>query len=181
MKAQLILIILSCCMAVHAKADDVNEKTEQVTISLHRSDEFDALQGEVMGEGPITEYLTGRAGLSFFLSDDTGLHGGIEGGVRGELPGLVSPFVGAGMFLGRWTDDELADSDGIDNDGDGIVDEVGEEEELVDYLAAVYPELGIHLWLTKSIRVTFSTRYYVTSKGRGSDRKMSGLGLAVRF
>ncbi len=182
MKAHsLLLAIISSCVVTPVPAEGGGEESHQLAISLRGSEANDALQGEIMGEGAITEHLTARGGLSFFLSEDTGLHGGIEGGLRGELPGRVAPFAGAGLFLGSWTDDELADSDGIDNDNDNVIDEPGEEKEVADYLSAVYPELGIHLWLMESVRVTVSTRYYITSKGRDSDRRMTGLGLAVRF
>ena len=182
MKGHILLFaIISCCVVTQVPAADGGEESHQVGISLRGSEANDALQGEIMGEGAISEHLTARGGLSFFLSEDTGLHGGIEGGLRSELPGRITPFVGAGLFFGSWTTDELADSDGIDNDENNVVDEPGEEKEVADYLSAVYPELGIHFWLMESLRVTISTRYYITSKGRDSDRRMTGLGLAVRF
>lgn len=177
----LIFVIVSCSVVTQVLAADGDEAPHQLAISWRSSEAHDALQGEIMGEGAITEHLTARGGLSFFLSEGTGLHGGIEGGLRGELPGRIAPFLGAGLFLGSWSDDVLADSDGIDNDNDNLIDEPGEEKEVTDYLSAVYPELGVHFWLTESVRVTASTRYYITSKGRGNDRKMTGIGLAVRF
>ena len=182
MKAHILfLATISFCAATHALAVEGDKESHQLALSLRGTEANDALQGEIIGEGSITEHLTGRVGLSFFLSEDTGLHGGIEGGLRGELPGRIAPFIGAGMFLGSWTDYELADSDGIDNDDDNIVDEPGEEAEFTDYLSAVYPELGIHIWLTESVRISASTRYYITTKGRDSDRRMTGIGLAFRF
>jgi len=182
MKAHIqFFAVILFCVATQALAVESDEESHQLAISLRASEAGDALQGEIMGEGSITEHLTGRVGLAFFFGLDTGLFGGIEGGLRGELPGRVAPFAGAGLFLGSWTDDELADSDGIDNDEDNVTDEPGEEKEVTDYLSAVYPELGIHFWLTESMRITASTRYYITSKGRDNDRRMTGLGLAVRF
>lgn len=162
-------------------ADDSAGSQGQFSASLRGSDVNDALQGELMAEGAINEAMTGRVGVSFFISEDTGIYGGIEGGIRSEMKSRIAPFVGAGLMLGSWTEYELAESDGIDNDGDGSVDEAGEEEEVTDYLGAIYPEIGLHLWLTESLRITASTRYYITSKGRGSDRRLSGIGLALRF
>ena len=88
----------------YVNADEPVESVRQLATNLRGSEQHDALQGEIMGEGSVGEHLTARIGVSFFLSDATGLHGGLEGGLRGGLPGRVSPFVGMGMFLGTWSD-----------------------------------------------------------------------------
>lgn len=159
---------------------DVNYP-KTLNLSLRSSAENDALQGEIMAEGGLSRIVSGRFGFSFFLSEKTGLHGGIEGGVRMNTPGKVSPFVGTGMFLGSWTTDKRAEDDGIDNDKDNLVDEFGEMREETDFLLAIYPEAGLHLWLARSVRLTASYRYYITTHGRNSDRGLYGLGMGFAF
>ncbi len=134
-----------------------------------------------MAEIDINHYLSGRVGFAFFLSDQTGIHGGLEGGVRANAPGVLSPYIGSGLFLGSWTSSELADNDGIDNDNDNMVDEYGEEEEVRDDLVAIYPELGVNLWLADTVRISAGYRYYVTSRGRDSDRSLYGFGIGIKL
>ena len=172
-----LLIFLSFatfCVNQSVFADEGDDPL-QAAVSLRRSEPFDALQGELMVEGGQT--ITWRAGLSFFASTETDLHGGIELGLRTRTPSRISPFVGAGLFSGSWTTYEPAESDGIDNDNDSSIDELGEEEEVVDSLWAVYPEVGLHIWLTDSVRITGTYRYYITTDGRESDRALYGIGL----
>ena len=120
--------------------------------------------------------LTGLAG--------TGAHDwflGPEVGVRLQTPSRVAPFVGVGGFLGLNRFYEDADNDGIDNDDDGAVDEFGEETDEYKAIVAVYPEVGLHAWLTGSTRLTASGRYYVTEEGRDDDFWYFGLSLSWLF
>jgi hypothetical protein len=108
--------------------------------------------------------LTGLAG--------TGAHDwfiGPEVGMRIQTPTRVAPFAGVGGFLGLNRFDEKAENDRVDNDDDGRVDEFGEEKENFKAFTAIYPEVGIHAWLTGSTRLTASARYYVTEEGRDDD------------
>ena len=59
--------------------------------------------------------------------------------------------------------------DGLDNDDDLSIDEVGETESEVTFFNAVYPEIGMHYWVTGSTRLTGSASYFITSDGRDSD------------
>ena len=70
----------------------------------------------------------------------------------------------------------------IDNDNDGAVNEDGEVIiETEDEMASIYPELGFHIWATENIRMTISTKYHITTKGRDYDFQMNSLGLTFIF
>ena len=89
--------------------------------------------------------------------------------------------MGVGGFLGINEYHENADRDGFDNDDDGIADELGEQDENYKAIVAVYPEVGLHAWLTGSTRLTASGRYYVTEEGRDDDFWYFGLSLSWLF
>ena len=91
------------------------------------------------------------------------------------LPGRVSPFVGVGAFTGINWFDKPAENDGIDNDDDLFVDEPGEKQENMDAFLAVYPEVGAHLWVNGTWRLSGSARYYVNTEGRDADFWFFGL------
>jgi hypothetical protein len=48
-----------------------------------------------------------------------------------------------------------------------------------DFIASVYPEVGIHFWLTGSTRLTAGAQYHVTPQGRDDDFWFFGLSLAI--
>ncbi|MDA7977492.1 MAG: hypothetical protein MPJ50_01825 [Pirellulales bacterium] len=125
------------------------------------------------------EDIEGRASFAWLTNsaaDDSFL--GVNLGARVQTPSRVAPFAGLGVFGGYSEFSEVADSDGIDNDDNGFIDERGEEKESVDgALGAVYPELGVHFWLTSHIRLTAAASYYVTTKGRDYDHWMYGVSL----
>jgi hypothetical protein len=152
-----------------------------LSVGLSRSEEFDALHGEIMMEHWANTWLSGSYGVSFFLSTETGIHGGAEARLRACLPRHVSPFAGVGLMLGRWTYYVDANDDGRDNDGDHWVDEHDEEEEEHDYLAAVYPEAGLRLWLGDTFSLTGYVRHSVTTAGRDSDSLMYGVSVGMAF
>lgn len=116
--------------------------------------------------------LTGLAG--------TGAHDwfiGPEAGIRFQTPTRIAPFAGAGAFLGGNRYSSPAENDREDNDDDGSIDERGELETKYKAFAAVYPEVGVHAWLTGTTRLTASARYYVTEEGRKDDFWYIGLAL----
>lgn len=70
--------------------------------------------------------------------------------------------------------------DGLDNDDDGWIDEYGEKEwDFDNWLVAVYPEVGTHVWLNGSWRLTAYGRYLVTTEGRVHDDWLLGGQLTV--
>jgi len=130
--------------------------------------------GELGTEFYMASWMTGRGALATYIGDDEGFLG-LDVGMRLQTPTRVAPFVGIGMFQGASRGVELADWDGKDNDGDGFIDERGEEESGVDdWLSAVYPEVGLHAWLNGHWRVTAYGRYFVSSEGRAHDDWLVG-------
>lgn len=108
-------------------------------------------------------------GATYFgpASDDTWFTG-LTMGMRLESPTFVAPFVGVGLTTGY------------------DLDAIRQEFQHFDYrrptrgyMVAIYPEAGIHYWITENFRVTGSASYYVSSKGRDSDFPLLGLGLSA--
>lgn len=116
-------------------------------------------------------YLTTRMAVYVLGSesvDDVFL--GADAGVRMELGTRVSPFVGLGGYYGYHSDQVPAENDGLDNDGDGQVDEGGEKDAQIDRsMATIYPEAGLHIWIDKTNRLTLSGKYHITTEGRDTD------------
>ena len=104
------------------------------------------------------------------------LSGGGIIGARVQTPSRLAPFAGVNGYLG-YAGSRSADKDGADNDGDGDVDEFGEDE--TNLVGAIAPELGVHYWLTSRVRLTGSADYRLTSDGRGNDSLFYGLSVAV--
>lgn len=120
-----------------------------------------------------------RASLVATRGDGEGRFG-IDLGTRMQTPTRIAPFAGVGMFLGARPHKELADMDGIDNDDDGTIDEFGEKSwDFDNWLVSVYPEVGAHIWLNGSWRITAFGRYLLTTEGRGHDDWLLGGQLTV--
>ena len=129
------------------------------SISYHRSEANDTTQIDLAAEETISRYTKARAGLSYIRADNDYNYYGLGMAVRAELPWSVTPFVGSGIFFEVFSND-------IDN---------------MVYLTAIYPEAGIHLWLGDSVRLSASSRYYISSWGRDSDRRIDGIELSFTF
>ncbi len=142
-----------------------------------------AVVGEIGVAGYPRQNLALRASLSFLAYEnnpDTLV--GLNAGARYSVGHTLSPFIGVGLFAGAASEDIPAENDNIDNDNDGAIDEDGEVESITtDIMASVYPELGFHLWATKNIRMTVSSKYHITTKGRSSDFLMYNFGIAFGF
>jgi len=128
--------------------------------------------------GHYTDSVSSRVGLALLGSEfDRHVFGGFTASVRYSPPWRVSPFAGIGGFFGYWEDQVRADGDRIDNDG--LVDEYGKQKtETEDGILVIYPEVGLHLWLANSVRLTLSGRYHLTSAGREYDGWLTGVGLS---
>lgn len=106
-----------------------------------------------------TSYLEWHGGLAGLLYEgNSSATVGVTGGARVQVPSRVAPFAGIGAYGGA-TPYNLHDGDGIDDDGNGLVDDLGEETN--DYVLAIYPEAGVHFWVTPEWRMTASTSYWV--------------------
>ena len=120
--------------------------------------------------------LTGMAGTGaqdWFIGPEVGL--------RVQPPTRIAPFAGVGGFLGINRFYENADLDGVDNDDDGFADEFGEQGKNYKAFTAVYPEFGVHAWLTGKTRLTASARYYITEEGRDDDFWFVGFSISRLF
>ncbi|MBP89422.1 MAG: hypothetical protein CMJ64_22375 [Planctomycetaceae bacterium] len=92
-----------------------------------------------------------------------------------QTPTRLAPFVGVGA-LAAGGERDVSD-DGLDNDNNLLVDEPNED--LSEYFASVYPEVGVHYWLTPRVRLTAGAAYQVTSTGRDDDQWTFGIGLSL--
>lgn len=124
-------------------------------------------------------WTTIRSALAGFAGPDD-LFGGFDLGVRLQTPTRLAPFVGLGTFHGYSSSSEPAANDWRDNDGDGFVDELGEREKSLEgWLSSIYPEVGAHVWINGTMRVTGYGRYLITTEGRSHDDWLVGLQLAL--
>lgn len=139
-----------------------------------------ALAGAEVGyESYGSSWHSSRISLSGFVGHDDWF-AGLDTGVRLQLPARVTPFVGVGTFNGLSTTREDATDDGVDNDDDGRTDERGETKMEPDaWLSSIYPEVGLHFWPTGKSRLTFYSRYLVTTEGRDSDDWLTGFQYSV--
>lgn len=154
--------------------------------------------GVALGAGGQTDPATVGGELEFFGYPESylELHGGITGlggtsaddffggghfGARLQAPARVAPFIGFGTFGGWSTQTVEANEDGTDNDEDGWTDESDETETEIDNaLAAVFPEVGVHVWTNSRVRVTGVARYMITTEGRDYDNWYFGVSIGYR-
>jgi opacity protein-like surface antigen len=147
------LLLLALLFAAPAGADCDDHAVGELW-----ADEEGRIAGlDLSGVVCTNRYQEYRVGISYFGNDDY-LYEGVSGSARLRVGDGLSAFVGAGVLTGRAELADDVDSDGVDNDGDGSIDEPGEEQILDDYWSAfVYPEAGIalrgeHLGITLSAR-----------------------------
>lgn len=88
---------------------------------------------------------------------------GLNAAVNASTPTRVAPFVGAGVFGGV----DLA----------SVLTSSGDEETEAQFLGAIYPEAGVHVWLNGRTRLSASASYWVTTVGREHDFWYYGVGL----
>lgn len=103
---------------------------------------------------------------------------GANTGIRLQPPTRLAPFVGVGGFAGLNWAESNARGDGVDNDDDGSIDELGETKTNFDGLASIYPEVGVHYWLGAHTRLTASASYWITTSGRDDDFWFIGAGIS---
>ena len=93
---------------------------------------------------------------------------GVDAAVHVSPPTRVAPFVGAGVFGGV--------------DISTVIDTLSNDESTdTQFLGAVYPEAGVHVWLNGRTRLTGSASYWVTSLGHEKDFWYYGLGVTLGF
>jgi hypothetical protein len=131
--------------------------------------------GELSMFGYSEPWVEGRLGLMGVAgTGDANLFGGLTAGARLQTPTRFAPFVGLGGFAGGGNRD--ASDDGIDNDNDCCIDERGEKED--EFFGSVFPEVGVHYWLSPRVRLTPNAAYHVTTSGRDDDQWFFGVGLS---
>jgi hypothetical protein len=133
--------------------------------------------------------LGGEAGVFSYPTSYAELHGGFAGlihegehplsigligGARLQSPSRLAPFAGAGAY-GGLTPGITTNDNGYDNDHDGQIDEWDEDER--DLVAGVFPEAGVHFWLTPDWRLTAAASYMMLSSN-GPDLPMYSMSLA---
>ena len=108
----------------------------------------------------LSPCLSGRLGLAGLVS--TNVEGcaflGADVGARVQTPTRLAPFAGVGAMAGIsewWNINEDETTYYGEDDSHGM--------------AAVYPELGVHFWLTGKTRLSLSGSYMVTTEGRKED------------
>lgn len=65
------------------------------------------------------------------------------------------------------------------NDGDLSVDERGEMKTVNEFMASIYPEVGVHYWIDSSTRLTAGAQYHLTTQGRSDDFWFFGVSVAI--
>lgn len=142
--------------------------------ALYRPKSDETLAGGTIGfESYPLNWMSHHLGLATYISESEGFMGA-ESGLRFQFPSRVTPFAGVGGFVGA-SRTVVDTADGSDNDDDGFVDEPGEVYSQIDeFLVAIYPELGAHLWINGNWRASVSGRYFCTSLSDAHDDWMLG-------
>jgi len=119
--------------------------------------------GEIGLFGYPTSWLETRGSLGLVADDSSDQTvGGLNLGLRAQAPSRLAPFAGLGVFGGY--------SERTEYPPCGC-----EPETTVDgALAAVYPELGVHFWLSPRLRLTASASYFISTEGRDHDAWLFG-------
>ena len=123
-------------------------------------------------------YLDATLLISSAYDAQEPIFGGVSVGLRTALDLPLSPYMGVGVYIGQNEKEVLAASDGLDNDGDGFKDDVGENKIDNILMSAVYPELGWRLAVGDSFSLRVMSRYMVSSFVRHHDDWFFGVSLA---
>ncbi|MBC7816961.1 MAG: hypothetical protein IAG10_08750 [Planctomycetaceae bacterium] len=124
-----------------------------------------------------TPWLSSKLALAGQLNSGAGnAFAGVNSAVHVSTPTRVAPFIGAGLFGGV---DIASVINTLDSDDDDVDVEV--ENTKTEFLGAIYPEAGVHVWLTGRTRLSASASYWMTTSGRHDDFWYYGLGLTFSF
>ena len=111
-----------------------------------------------------------RGGLGVLVAEgETPVSIGIDLGARLQSPSRLAPFAGVGLYGGY-----------LPSPGD-FIDVLGDEPVLDDdtkFIGAIYPEVGVHYWVTPRWRLTASASHYFTTIDPQPDFTVFGLSLA---
>ncbi len=145
-----------------------NDSDASVYFELGGSNDPDSIGGSIGVSVDASDYFTWNGGLTYLASEHSSdVFGGLSLGMRTRATKYpVMPFVGFGVFSGITKETVSADDDGIDNNGDGEIDEVGEEDEIIDdVLCSFYPEVGLNVMLSKNSGMMVLAKHHFTSEG----------------
>ncbi len=185
----LFTLIFAARLASVCYADDCKDGGFEATglaLELGGGHEPDIIGGTI-GAIHNADHSSIILGFSFFAAEAaedllTGISIKYEYAAFRNKFSFLNPYVGIGAFGGIATEKVNKENDHIDNDDDGLVDEVGEEEDTVtDAMFAAYPEVGIHLTLAKPVVLSLAARYYFTTKGDLANNLAYLLGINLFF
>lgn len=100
-----------------------------------------------------------RMGLSYY-ADDKFIYKGVTGAARFSFGSTVAPFVGAGLLAGTAERDVDASQDGVDNNGNGYIDEPYEKDTEYEASGFLYPEAGVSVQVGGAGFTVSARRYY---------------------
>jgi len=123
--------------------------------------------GDIGGFTYLKDHLEGDYALTGLLGTDgeeVTAGGGLKGGLRVLMPTRLTPFVGVNAQVGysEWD----TSHNGRDDDGNGLIDEFGEDECL--FHVGLQPEAGLHYWLTSRLRLSAVAGYQVVTDTHGT-------------
>ena len=166
-------------------ADSYASDRNKVAQMMKQSSDARFLAGRTGGYGELgilaaeaggllfpTAWSEGRVGIKGMLNsgDPTA---GLNAGLSVQTPTRLAPFLGVGSYLGFGN--IAVNADGRDNDNDGRIDEHDEEENKTVF--SIYPEAGLHLWMTSRVRCSLVGQYHFTPEGGVDDFAYGGLQL----
>jgi hypothetical protein len=118
-----------------------------------------------------------RLGVSYY-ADDKFAYRGVTAGGRLYMGRVLSPYVGLGFLGGYAETEQSAHGDGVDNDGDGSVDESGENKAFRDTSVFAFPEIGV-IFQPGRFGVTIAARRFYGREFNGDVIYSVGLSLAL--
>lgn len=142
------------------------------------AEEEDIIVGlDVAFSNCLSEFSNLRLGLSYFAHEDF-VYEGITGSFRLQHGNTVSPFIGIGTLVGIAEKSVPATDDGIDNNGDGFIDEPGETVTQRKGNAFLYPEAGVAVYIN-GIGASLSARRYFGENFSGNI--IHSLGISIKI
>jgi hypothetical protein len=159
--------------------------------------------GVYIGGGGATEPATGGGEVGIFTypyswlethagalvlagTGDQNLFAGATLGMRAQTPSRLAPYFGGGAFAGATASEVINALEEGDDDDFPLPEpenpqNPSKNDDRTDFIAGVFPEAGLHLWLTPSVRLSAGGSYYVTTDGRDSDFWYYGGGISYVF
>jgi len=161
--AQSLRIILLVLLSGSACARPCAPQSE---VALWAEENAEIVGGDIAISACPSWFSGYRAGLSYYANGKY-LYKGIIGSARLQFGERLSPFAGLGVLVGSAEKENEASADGLDNNGNGLVDEFGENKTVNRISAFLYPEVGVALY-TDALGITLSARRYYGSEFSGN-------------